>query len=254
MGKFTDFLTRIGIGNKSGMISRNLNIDNSQAYYYDIKTDLDSLREAVNRATSYQFSTTNELQTIYNSISADDAVRIGLNLRVNEILDKKYGIYHEGKEKHTNLSKRVCENSWFKDVVRHAWESIMYGYSVLYFHRSETTGEIESVENIDRRNIIPFTHQGPIITENRYTASGKPVSNFPEEMLFVALDKWQNQVGLLQTVALKAIRKRGLENIEDYGHKRSSLPLYALTTDNPNILASGTQTEKKARESLRRLS
>ena len=207
---------------------------NTQQHFEYLAT-LNNFQSAIADATNEYYQDTEPLQSIYNSIMTDGTVSTDLSLRINAVLNKDYGLFHEDGTRDDGLSQYICEKPHFKKTIRSVIQSRFSWYSAIYFYRRGK--EIIDVEDLDRRNILPIHKDGPQFYPTNNRSKLFTLADYPGEVLFVQLDGVPTRCGLLHPITYRVIRKRQLENTEIRLFERTAIPLNTLVTTNQEELS-----------------
>jgi phage gp29-like protein len=115
--------------------------------------DIRNWKQAMAAAESVLFPNRLQLYTMYRNIEIDAHLTSVVNTRMIKVLSKSFRIVNangtEQKEK-----TAVFKAAWFEDFLRYAWESRMYGYSLIQLTGIKD-GTIEGVKLVPRENVRP---------------------------------------------------------------------------------------------------
>lgn len=115
--------------------------------------DIRNWKYAMQAAESLLYPNRLQLYTMYRNIEVDAHLTSVVQTRMIKVLSKSFRIVNAGgieqKEK-TALLKAT----WFEDFLRYAWESRMYGYSLIQL-TGIADGNIAGVKLVPRENVKP---------------------------------------------------------------------------------------------------
>ncbi|TDN38598.1 DUF935 family protein [Hymenobacter sp. UV11] len=120
---------------------------------YRSTQDIRNWKYAMQAAESLAFPNRLQLYTMYRNIEVDAHLTSVVQTRMIKVLSKSFRVVNaNGTEQKDKTA--LFKATWFEDFLRYAWESRMYGYSLIQL-TGITDGVITSVKLVPRENVKP---------------------------------------------------------------------------------------------------
>ncbi len=169
-----------------------------------VKAQRDLWRKEINhfqnaRAMRYSVEEprTWELMECYKDSMMDTNLTSITNNRILRILNKSFVVVDKNGV-NEDLTKQICEDTFFHLFIRKSMESIFWGYSMLYL----PDGSAENGVEIPREHVLP--EQGYIVREIS-DAKGLAYKDFPKHFIYLQM---YDSIGLLEKALPMTILKR----------------------------------------------
>ena len=146
------------------------------------------------------FSRTYPMQEVYQDILLDGHLTGITENRTLRVTNNDYVLATDGV-KDEKLTELIADKPWFETVLKHAHESIYYGYSLLWVKEFKK-GEIKAVELIPRGLVAP---EPRVLLDDYDSNTGIEIDSIPNILLFASLG---STYGLLEKAAPYTILKR----------------------------------------------
>lgn len=189
--------------------------------------DIQSWRDAVDRAESKTLPDRTELMRIYKDVVLDGHIYGIMTSIKNVIKSRKFGFYNSEGEELPEWTE-VINQEWFFNFIDSCIDSKFYGYALLQIDGIKD-GTLTGIEEVPREYIVP---EWRIVKKSLYTASkthGIQIDSNQYKNWVIFIDN--KDLGLLNIAAPHAISKKALfasawEHAEVFG-----MPLRVGKTD-----------------------
>lgn len=147
-----------------------------------------------------EYPRTYPMQEVYLDILLDGHLTGITENRTLRCTNNDYAIAINGV-RDDKLTEMIADKPWFEAVLKHAHESIYFGYSAIWI-KEFAKGEIKEVELIPRGLIAP---EPKVLLDNYDSHTGIEIDSIKNIMLFASLG---TPLGLLEKAAPYTILKR----------------------------------------------
>ena len=205
--------------------SGNLNATIQKQNFSYQRNDMKRLKEAIQAAESVYFPSRLRLYEIYHDIENDTQVSSLVQSRKIKALGKEYQLVNKtGKTNPKTLeATELLKSSWFQDIMGLAWDSVMYGYSLIQLGPI-VDGVVTSVTLVPRENVR--SEEG-IVVPYPGSVEGVPFLNVP----WVIPAGNPNDLGLFRKVARPALMKSHALSSQGLAVELFGAPTRIATTD-----------------------
>lgn len=168
------------------------------------KKDIQQWRVALQAAENADNPKRTLLYNLYNEILLDAHLTAEINRRLNAILATKFELYDENGTAQPEASK-LLRKKWFRQLIQYAWESILWGHSLIEIEDLNEDGTINSVRLINRLHVLP---ESGIVTEKQGDEKGIDFRQSPQYAPWLFEMGSSYDLGLLNKCVPHVIFKR----------------------------------------------
>ena len=118
------------------------------------KKDIQQWRVALQQAENADNPKRILLYNIYNEILIDAHLSAEIERRLNALLGNKYELYDEDGTAQPEASAMI-RKEWYRQLLRWAWETILWGHSLVEIEALTQDGLIGSVRLVNRWHVYP---------------------------------------------------------------------------------------------------
>lgn len=118
------------------------------------KKDIQQWRTALMQAENVDEPKRILLYNLYNEMLLDAHLSAEIERRLNALMGSDFSLYDKDGEAQVDATKLIQRN-WFKNLVKYAWQSILWGHSLMEIETLTEEGKINSLRLINRLHVIP---------------------------------------------------------------------------------------------------
>ena len=191
------------------------------------KKDIQQWRTALQQAENAENPKRILLYNLYNEILLDAHLTAEVERRLNALLGNKFELYDNEGVAQPEASALIRKN-WMKQLTRFAWESILWGHSLIEIESLTADGLINKVRLVNRWHVLP--EQG-IVTIKQGDEKGIDFRNSPQFTPWLFEAGESDNLGLLNKCVPHVIFKRFAQSAYSEYCEVLGIPPRVLKTD-----------------------